>query len=496
VAAEFVLRGQLAPESARTFQYLSVHLSAIPFTVEKLGVLFMPAPVGSVGVLAIPVALATLILATHPGFVAARGAPRLWGRIVAVWGVSLVLSLILDADQRVVSLDLVGAQVLLGATLILCTGWGLAATAISDFRRILLPVLLLLLFAWLAHGTAEPIRQASSQVDSLRADLEQAAGRRIFRGSYILLEPKQQVAGHQLLPPDPSVLLSRRLARGAWGRVPEGGPLVRAIDRAALGSWWGSSDFLKRGEEGLCFLVPPDLLGLEVGPLLAFDVPSMGDLPAVLELADEDFHGSNGSPIAQGRLVPGWYTQLTVHIPRGRQVSEAPMIEWQAPGGLLGSTKGVWVRSTNPDLMEARFDLRAEPAWVFAEWLTQLRAVGSLAGHPLVFSSEPPALPVGVMPHWSSEGWIVNTHGFEVPLVGGVQEGADQVPEWLLWRMSPGALKREEFVLEPLDADRLVAQIPSNEQHESPSALLGLWGVECRLDGVVIAAASGSLQLR
>jgi hypothetical protein len=100
------------------------------------------------------------------------------------------------------------------------------------------------------------------------------------------------------------------------------------------------------------------------------------------------------------------------------------------------------------------------------------------------------------MPHWSSEGWIVNTHGFKVPLVGGVQEGADQVPEWLLWRMSPGVLKREEFVLEPLDADRLVAQIPSNEQHESPSALLGLWGVECRLDGVVIAAASGLLQLR
>ncbi|MAE45736.1 MAG: hypothetical protein CMJ86_02485 [Planctomycetes bacterium] len=496
VAAEFVLRGQLAPESARTFQYLSVHLSAIPFTVEKLGVLFMPAPVGSVGVLAIPVALATLILATHPGFVAARSAPRLWGRIVAVWGVSLALSLILDADQRVVSLDLVGTQVLLGATLILCTGWGLAATAISDFRRTLLPVLLLLLFAWLAHGTAEPIRQASYQVDSLRTDLEQAAGRRNFRGSYVLLEPKQQVAGHQILPSDPSVLLSRRLAQGAWGRVPEGGPLVRAIDRPALGGWWGSPDFFTRVEEGLCFLVPPDLLGLEVGPLMAFDVPIIEGQPFVLELAGNDFNGANGSPIGDGRLVPAWYTQLTVHVPRGRQVSEAPKIEWQAPGGLLGSAKGVWVRSTNPDLLEARFDLRAQPAWVFAGWLTKLRAVGPLAGHPLVFTSEPTVLPAGVMPHWSSEGWIVNTHGFEVPSAGDVEQGADSVPEWILWRMSPGVLKREEFVLEALDAERLVAQIPSNAQHESPGALVGLWGVECRLDGVVIAAASGLLQLR
>ncbi len=496
VAAEFVLRGQLAPESARTFQYLSVHLSAIPYTVEKLGVLFMPAPVGSAGVLAIPVALATLILATHPGFVAARGAPRLWGRIVAVWGVSLVLSLILDADERVVSLDLVGAHVLLGATLILCTGWGLAATAISDFRRTLLPVLLLFLFAWLAHGTAEPIRQASHQVDSVRTDLEQAAGRRNFRGSYVLLEPKQLVAGHQILPSDPSVLLSRRLAQGAWGRVPEGGPLVRAIDRAALGSWWGSPDFFKRVEEGLCFLVRPDLLGLEmeVRPLQAFDVPFVEDQPSVLELASGDLHGGNGSPIGAGRLIPAWYTQLTVHVPNGRQVSEAPKIEWRAPGGLLGSAKGVWVQSTNPDLLEARFDLRAEPAWVFAGWLTHLRAVGPLAGHPLVFSSEPPVLPAGVVPHWSSAGWIVNTHGFEVPLVGGVEEGS--VPEWILWRMSPGVLKREEFVLEPLDGDRLVAQIPSSAQHGSPGALEGLWGVECRLNGVVIAAASGLLQLR
>ena len=39
VAAEYMLRRQLAPEGARTFQYLSVHLEAIPYSVETLGVL-------------------------------------------------------------------------------------------------------------------------------------------------------------------------------------------------------------------------------------------------------------------------------------------------------------------------------------------------------------------------------------------------------------------------------------------------------------------------
>ena len=486
VAAEYMLRRQLAPEGARTFQYLSVHLEAIPYSVEKLGVLFMPAPVGSAGVLAIPVALATLILATHPGFVAARGAPRLWGRIVAIWGISLVLSLILDADQRVVSLDLVGAQVLLGATLILCTGWGLAATAISDLRRILIPAFLILLFAWLAHGAAVPIREASRTIDALRTDLEQAAGRRIFQGSYVLLEPTERVAGHKILPKDPSVLLSRRLAEGAWGKVPEGGPFVRGMDRAALGSWWGSADFVDRAAGGLCFLVPPQLLGLEAGPLVTLDARAVGHLGGVLELGPGDLAQTMNGSLAGGRLNSAWYTQLSVHVSRGLMGSDAPQLEWEAAGGITGSAEGVWVQGANKDLVEARFDLRGEPAWVLAERLTRLRAVGPLAGKPLVCRSEPESLSEGLEPRWTSEGWVVEIGDYGVPLLR--DDGQGHEVSWVLWRMGRGDLIREEFLLEALDPGRLVARGDQEIGRGDSFAGSKLWGVECRINRVVVAA--------
>lgn len=494
VAAEFILRGQLAPEAARTYQYLSVHLEAIPFSVEKLGVLLMPAPVGHAGVLAIPVALATLILATHPGFVAARGAPRLWGRIVAVWGSALLLSLILDADQRVVSLDLVGAQVLLGATMILCTGWGLASTAVSDGRRIVMPTLLVLLFAWLAHGTAQPFRLAGNAIDSVRTDLEQAAGRRIFRGSFVLVAPEERVEGHRILPEDPSILLSRRLAMDAWGKVPEGGPFVRVISKKALAAWWGSSDYSERAEAGLCFLVPPLELGQGAGPLMTFDGIANRDLPKAFVLQGSQMEAEASSVVGEGRLVPAWYTQIRVMVPEGLAGAEPPLLEWQAGNERHGSQQGVWVTGRTEDLLEARFDMRGNPAWIFAERLTHVRAVGPLAGRDLLLSSEVGLLPTDAQPRWGDTGWIVNIGDYVPPVVAPMEGRDEQVVEWVLWRLDCDSLRRRDFALESLDSTRLVAPFELGGKGERELRQFtkgGIWGVECQLDGVVVAASRG-----
>lgn len=466
VSLEYALRVRLAPEEARTFQELSAHLLAIPLTAEKVGVLLMPAPLESLGPLSILAALLSLALLLHPAFIAGRTAPRFWGRATLGWGAAVLLALLLDADTRAASFSLDGAENLLLASVVLCAGLGVTVTAVPDLRRRLLPTLVVPIFAWLAHGVAAPLGEAGRAVDGARADLERAAAEAGFEATWVLVEDPAQPL---LVPRDPSLLLSRRLAEGGPDLGGAEAPRVRLLEPGDLGRALCGDLGVRWRSEGLGLLVPRALLGATgTGRLLLRPQPSQDLLPA-------RWLGTAADAISQ--VVPARTAHLRVAVPPSLPGEDPPRVEWSTTAGWAGSRTGAWVRTREG--VFACFDLRSELTWVLAEGLAELRLVGPLAGRSLEVSARPWPLPPEATPRRSDAGWRLDLAAFDAP--AGGHEGAEVV--WRLrWTDAVGSTLGEELLPaeggEPLEVrDRTGA---------------ARWSLELEVGGVAVAGAQGA----
>lgn len=465
VSAEYVLRVRLAPDEARTFQELSAHLMAIPLTAEKVGILLLPAPLDALGPLSIPAALFALALLVHPAFVAGRTAPRFWSRTVLGWGTALFLALLLDADTRAASFSLAGAENLLLASVVLCAGLGVTVTAIPDLRRRLLPLLTVPILAWLAHGVSEPIGEAGRAVDAARDDLEAAAEARGFRGTWILVEDPQEALA---LGPDPSVLLSRRLAAGGPDRREPGAPHVVVLPPADLGRALCGDLGVRWRAEGLGLLVPRALLEEGgAGRALLAPASELDDLPARWL----------GTLEQLAAIRPARTPILRLAVPETVLSDEAPALEWRTGEGWTGRATGAWVQSVEGTF--ACFDLRGQPTWLLAQELTELRPVGPLAGRALELAARPWPLPPGAAPRHTDSGWGIDLQGLEAPGLGLV-EGTTR---WSVrWCDAGGrTLRQDARAVESLEDPVVLA--PRRAAR---------WSLELEVDGVTVAGAQGA----
>lgn len=140
-------------------------LRALALSVEKLGVLILPANLSTLGLLGLFGAGLLGLVALQPALIAARTAPRLWGWALVSWLAAVAISLLFGLHERVRLDELATATTLLPATAAMCSGIGLAATALPGLRRLWVPIALALGFAALANGNARPWAAGSRALD-------------------------------------------------------------------------------------------------------------------------------------------------------------------------------------------------------------------------------------------------------------------------------------------------------------------------------------------
>ena len=73
---------------------------AFALAAEKTGVVVLPVNTSGIGTLGYVLAVVALLAALHPGFVAARAAPRLWGRVLGGWAIAIAVLLLPGIGER------------------------------------------------------------------------------------------------------------------------------------------------------------------------------------------------------------------------------------------------------------------------------------------------------------------------------------------------------------------------------------------------------------
>lgn len=167
-------------------------LRAAALSIEKIGVLLLPANMATLGLVGLFFAGLVGLVALQPALIAARTAPRLWGWTLFCWLCAVAVSLLFGVHERVRLDGLATATTLLPAAAALCGGFGLAATALPGLRRIGVPIALALGLSILANGNARAFERATDTFADTVAQLRAGGG---DEGVTLLLDAPRRVAG-------------------------------------------------------------------------------------------------------------------------------------------------------------------------------------------------------------------------------------------------------------------------------------------------------------
>lgn len=170
-------------------------VSALGNVLDKVGVLCLPANASTLGFLGLVLAALLFLAALQPALVAARSAPRLWTGAFS-WLVGAIAVALLFGLQKPVDLRTMGDAVsLVPATLVLCAGLGLCCTAVSDFRRSVLPLALAFGYATLANGNGQPWAEAAARFAELRRDVALAVAAEPDATDLLIIDAPRDVSG-------------------------------------------------------------------------------------------------------------------------------------------------------------------------------------------------------------------------------------------------------------------------------------------------------------
>lgn len=483
VLAERVVRAFADGEASHVPEVDRSPLALLGVAAEKLGVMVLPVNTVGVGVYGYLLAVLAALAALHPGFVAARAAPRLWGRILGAWAACIAALLALTWSVRSAPAELGDARSLLAAAAVMAAGLGVASTALSGARRTLLPGLAVAVYAPLAAGNAATIEDAASRVGEAHAALLAAGERTAFERAVWLLDPPRKVAGVTALRPEDEAALVAAPFRPATARRFD----VYGLPSGALRFHTARPEFVAERATGvtLVSVVPePDRR------------PSSRPAPevAVLEVPGE-LRGLSSGVFAAGSLGAG---QLVVDPLRARALVAVPATEPTRAAGppvlrfrgtALGaedaSTFGAWVLGEQGWL--AVFDLERRPEWVRAGTVEALWLPGPLADAVEVrlLDDLPPLVAAAaggaaeVRPRVVGEDWV-----FDVAArVGGPSEASE-------WVLATFDAESRRYVERPAFEDggrlRVLDVAPSRP---TPGAVH--WSLERRVEGVTVAQARG-----
>jgi hypothetical protein len=290
---------------------------------------------------------AALLLVLQPALVAARSAPRTWGRFALAWSLLILVCLLaapLGAARG--AGDLSSLRGLCAPALCLGAACAAAATAHSGWKRAFFPWVLALALLALARPIVRTFPAATQRLEALVAEIARAAG--APAAERVLLAPPREERGLSLVPQSSA---ARWLSRAA-GLERE---LVLA-DARSLCAWAGSASF------------PAEVLLLQ--PSASPEPPFLSDvLPATRRVqrrasADEpkSWRETRGShPVLD--VDPQWLRCVRVRLRLDAPHPGRPRIAWHSDEGVPGtSAEGAWIEGGEAPV--ALFDLARDPRWL------------------------------------------------------------------------------------------------------------------------------------
>ncbi|MHC4263426.1 MAG: hypothetical protein ACYSWX_12950 [Planctomycetota bacterium] len=170
-------------------------VAALGNVLSKVGVLCLPSNSNTLGILGIVLASVLFLAALQPAMIAARSAPRLWTATFLWWGLGTSFALLFGLQKPADLATMGDAVSLVPATLVLCAGLGLACTALSGMRRVVLPLALSFGYAVLANGNAQPWAASSRAFADLRKDVLVALEQHPEAEQVVVVEAPRSVLG-------------------------------------------------------------------------------------------------------------------------------------------------------------------------------------------------------------------------------------------------------------------------------------------------------------
>lgn len=451
---------------------------ALGFTLEKLGVLFLPVNTFGIGMAGFAVAGLITLIAVQPALVAARSAPRLWAWLVIAWFVSVVLTGLPQALVRVHAADLTHAQALFPAAAVMSIGLAVAATALSGLRRQFLPLVIATGFAVLAHANALPWKSASVEVSRMRVDLESA---RVLHGRdhrVLVLDPPTLVGGLDAVRPALPWMLDPAFNKGQE----EGALSVRSLESGAFRMLSREVEFERLRESGVIVVFSGQLFG---------SLTEEERLSVLLEAASD----SSGTRLwrEEGRSPVLDLEALSIRGVRVRalpstETSRVPEVSWRTRSPLCDRSElpGVWIEGE--DGPEAIFDVERSLCWLlgkqvrrvwFEEVLTRLVSAEVLSAPQLIENE--------LVPRAKAADWI-----FEFDLAT-LPKPIDGEGEWVLELLDLDTYERFELETAQDSEGRIVARGATALVSELVSSGGGpvVWSLDFVLRETTLARSSG-----
>lgn len=455
--------------------------TALAFTTEKLGVLLLPVNTFGIGLSGYAIAGVLALVAAQPALVAARAAPRLWIWLIVAWFVSILFTALPHALVRVHPGDLTHARVLFPAAAVMAVGLAVTSTSLSGARRTVLPIVIAMGLAVLAHGNARPWMKASDAVEEMRADLADA---RVLHGKelrLLVLDPPESVEGLDAVRPALAWMLDPAFTTEA--AEPVAADRVRGLDYDAFRMLTREPEFTALRRAGLIVVFPERLLVAEAG--LDAGRKSVR-VSAVAESQDPRlWRGDGRSPDVDLEALQ----ERTV---RARALPEvdtesAPTLGFRARGALCerGELTGAWV--AGEDGQEAYFDVERSLCWLLGGRIRRIWFEEALSR---VVSAEvlerPLRLVPGVAPRTEGGDWRIDLDAGALP----VPRTGEAV--WRLELLDVATFARVELPA-TLDAGGLVVPDAATRAAELLEGERGpvAWSLEYRIDDVTVARERG-----
>ena len=455
-------------------------LDGLALWFEKLGVLILPVNTHGAGRAGFVLAAVTHLLALHPGFVAARTAPRLWGRILVGWALALLVVETTCAKERVLPGSLEGAEQLLPALLVMAVGLGTTATAIQGARRTLVPVLVCAAYALLGHGHAGPFGWAADGVSELRNDLAMAAGKNDWRGRYLVIDPPHEIAGVHALRGNLSLLVAPALQPSSFLEHRDEGPWLGGASWSSFVSFALHPELHSWREQGLCLLLPGGPGG--AGRIIR-DLSAPGPVFAGASEPDPGLEERGTWRLALDPFELGY---LEVRAAEGARTGEPPIVRWDASQERPeGEVFGAWVK--DEEGLSARFCLDGNQAWLLSGRILGLRFPGALADRQGVLAARSiPLLPPSVVPRRVGADWLFDLTEVQLP------EPVRGEILWVLSLLDPDRLEEREFILaRPGDGKLRALGIEAEAERLRRTSERLFWMLEPQIGGVPLARALG-----
>lgn len=475
---------------------------AFAVAAEKTGVVVLPVNTSGIGTLGYVLAVVALLAALHPGFVAARAAPRLWGRVLGGWAIAILVLLLLGIRQRAVPESLSDAPGTLSLAVTMAVGLGISATALSGARRSLLPGLTGGLYAVLTAGSAATIQWAAAEVGVVHEAVLAAGKEDGWSRVTWVLDPPRRIAGVEALAPEHD----RSLTSAPF--LPPGTPPleVRGVPSGAFWLLTDEPEFQAARRRGLTLLLPPvrvDDVPEDQRPvesprgrhdalrsaLLVRDVMRLEPPVPGQGLGDAGVLGwiGEGTSPMDRPIDPLDVAAAEAVVPVGVDPSELsvapPVFRWTGADGaeVDGELAGVWMRGKEGPW--AAFRLGADPRWILGGTVRSVWFAGVLhQAESARVSRAPRPLGSAVAPRVVGADWTFDIAGLELdrPLDAGARE------VWRLWAVDPVTGRFAQLFPTGAASGRLVA--------EGAAALHGreiVWCLDREVEGIVVERARG-----